>query len=129
LIMIALLRGKGEPDLSIIIGVKALDESIGNMVNKGNMYRKKVFADEKSQEAIETKCGLFDEATKQNQPSVYQRCQEYCQSWIDVVGARRQQNNERTQMLAEYKRRFAMRDGTKTVDDRIAGYKKDNSRG
>ncbi|MBE6451093.1 MAG: hypothetical protein E7016_03925 [Alphaproteobacteria bacterium] len=122
-------RGKGEPDLSIIIGVKALDESIGNMVNKGNMYRKKVFADEKSQEAIETKCGLFDEATKQNQPSVYQRCQEYCQSWIDVVGARRQQNNERTQMLAEYKRRFAMRDGTKTVDDRIAGYKKDNSRG
>ncbi|MBQ8869942.1 MAG: hypothetical protein IJ019_01025 [Alphaproteobacteria bacterium] len=122
-------RGKGKPDLSIFAEVKALDESIGNIVKKGEMYNKKLFSEEKSKEVIESKCSLFDEAVIQNKPSVHQRCQEYSQSQIDILTARRQQNNERAQKLADFKKRFAMRDGTKTIDNRVSGYQKDISRG
>ena len=118
---------KNPPDKAIYIGIKAIDESIGKVVLNGNMYDQKIFADTRAKEIISTQCTLFEEASKQNQPSIWEQCQELTKLQADALESRKENNKARTEKLNKFKVQMNWRDGKNTVDKRLEQYKQQAS--
>ena len=114
-------RGKGAPDAAVKKGIKELNATVEQAINKGNVYDKEEFTDEGSKKRIKAVCGLYDEAVAQNTSGVFDRYKELNQINQEALDAMRAKNITRKQALEAMKSRLAERDG-KTVDARIAAY-------
>lgn len=113
-------RGNKGPDKQIKDGLQILNDRLDTIIQKGEMYKSSEFEREKSAGRVEKTTTLFEEAQKQNAPSVFEAYKGLVDEAEASVKARRAANEDRKQQLAAFKSRLDMRDGQNTVDSRIA---------
>ncbi len=100
--------------------MKILNDRLDTIIQKGEMYKSSEFEREKSAGRVEKTTTLFEEAQKQNAPSVFEAYRGLVDEAEASVKARRDANEDRKQQLAAFKSRLDMRDGQNTVDSKIA---------
>ncbi len=121
-------RGAEGPDAQIGSDIKNFDIQIRKVINSGKMYSDSEFAEEKSSARIETTCSLYEEAGKQNTPSVYEKYKELNEMNQGSIMANRAANNGRKEKLNALKARLESRDGADKLAARISKYQQDTSR-
>ncbi len=102
------------PDSGIRKGLREIDTFINTQINKGAVYSEKLFENEHSQERIEAKTGLYQEALQESSPksvtaslTKMKALNGYQQ---DTLNARRMDLNGRRTQLDAFRNRLATRD-------------------
>ncbi|MBQ7303381.1 MAG: hypothetical protein IJW75_00480 [Alphaproteobacteria bacterium] len=98
------------------------NEKINTAIAKGEVYKTPEFTQEKSTEQVAVTCGLYEEAAKQNMPSIYEKMREKQEYQSAILDFRQQDVEKRRAQLEIMKERLEIRDGKEAVDQKIQDF-------